>query len=184
MPHCPLPLHTNQVAGYISLRLDSCKICCKEEEEQAAITSVSAKSISFWKTIMLEIWMLLQRTPVGKKQTPNKINDFYTGSRTGDVLDLLLLLPSIMVLKNGCSLEAIAKSRYKSTLLQKKMSQMHHRRPAVPSNGSDSVVPLVSSVPKRRGISLKVSQRQCDKMPPARTLLQHPTNPSPQATRV
>lgn len=111
----------------------------------AAITSIPAKPISFWRTIMLEIWMLLQRTS-GEKKTQQK-NDFITGSRTGTIFDLLLLLPSIMVLNNGCSLEARAMSHCKPTLLQNKMSQMHHRRPAGPSDDSYSVAPPVSSVP-------------------------------------
>lgn len=144
----------------------------------AAITSISAKSISSWKTIMLEIWMMLQRTSVGKKNKQKK-KHFYTGSRTGDVLDLHLLLPSITVLNNGCCLEAFPKSRCKPTLLQTKMSQMHHRCPVGPSNGSDSVVPLVSSVPKGKKCLLRWVKDSVIKC-----LLQHPTNPSPQATRV
>lgn len=84
-----LPLHTNQVAVSICLRLDGREIRCKGRTA-AAIASIWAKSISPWKTIMLEIW-------IGGRGGGNSC----TGSRTVNVFNLLLLPLSVTALNNG-----------------------------------------------------------------------------------
>lgn len=147
LPRCPLPSHTNQVAVSICLHLDGCKMRRGHEEEAWLQSHPSRQSQSASGELSCLKYGCCRKGPLGEKNNDNKKNDFITGSRTGDVFDLLLLLPSIMVLNNGCSLEARAMSHCKPTLLQNKMSPMHHRRPAGPSDDSYSVAPPVSSVP-------------------------------------
>lgn len=174
----------NQVSVSVCLRLDGCKIRPGHEGGAWLQSHPSRQSQSASGELLGLKYGCCRNGPLGeKKKNPTKKNDFISGSRTGGAFDPPLLPPSIAPLNNGCSLEARAMSRCKPTLLQKKMSQMHHRRPArtlrrLVLGGASSFVGA-----KLEGIPLKVSQRRCDKNA-CRTLLRHPSNPFPLATLV
>lgn len=83
LPHCPLPLCTNQLAVYICRRLDCCKIRGKEEEERLQSHPSGQSQSASGKLLCLKYGCCYKHPLWENKKPWAKINDFCTGSRTG-----------------------------------------------------------------------------------------------------